>query len=246
MPNLVTPNLATSNLVSSNLVTDDGSRDDETAQVLRDRAVDANAPEHAPIYRLGARAYSVLSLERPVYRAGRLAGIDMLRLRPGDRVLDVGCGTGLNLPLLVAAVGSAGQVVGVDASGPMLARARARVRRHGWANVHLVEADAADLAYSTMDAVLFTYSLSIIHDWRRAWAAALRALRPGRRVVVVDIALPTRWPAPLDWLMRTTGGVHPQRRMWEQIRADTGDLDKRVLRGGHIRVAAGSRPDGRP
>lgn len=74
-------------------------------------------------YTGGARLYDILSGERPVYRAGRVRGITALHLRPGQQVLDVGCGTGLNFPLLLDGIGSRGAVVGVDASGSMLARA---------------------------------------------------------------------------------------------------------------------------
>lgn len=202
-------------------------------------------------YTVGARFYDVLSLEWPVYRPGRRSGVEMLRLRPGDRVLDIGCGTGLNLPLLTAAVGPAGMVCGVDLSASMLARAAARVRRHGWPNVSLVRADAStdDLAGvaggGLFDAALFTYSLSVIGDGGTAWASALAATHPAGRVAVVDLAMPTGgWTllAPLARLACFTGGVDLQRRPWRWVERDCRDVGRRTLRGGHIRVAAGSVP----
>jgi len=59
-------------------------------------------------YHHGARFYDLLSGERPVCRAGRLRAIELLRLGPGDRVLDIGCRTGLNIPLLRDRVGRDG------------------------------------------------------------------------------------------------------------------------------------------
>jgi len=76
-----------------------------------------------PRYRLGARVYDVVSMEQLVYRPGRRAAIEALAPGAGARVLDVGCGTGLNLPLLADAVGPAGEIVGVDASAAMLRQA---------------------------------------------------------------------------------------------------------------------------
>ena len=109
-------------------------------------------------YGVGARWYDVLSGERPVYRAGRLAGIALLDLSPGDAVVDLGCGTGLNFALLLDATGPSGVVIGIDRSAEMLAVAQRRIDREGWGDrVRLIRADAAELS---PEAVV---QLSLIH-----------------------------------------------------------------------------------
>lgn len=201
-------------------------------------------------YGPAARFYDVLSGERPVYRAGRVVGIDRLGLRSGDRVLDVGCGTGLNFPLLRQAVGATGVVVGVDLSVAMLARAEARIRRHAWTNVGVRHADAALLHDAVrdeelFDAALFTYSLSIMNGWEDAWEQALGSLRPGGRIAVVDLALPTGWGrllSPMARLACFTGGVDPHRAPWRRVAGDTDDVFETMLRSGHVHVAAGTKP----
>jgi ubiquinone/menaquinone biosynthesis C-methylase UbiE len=118
-----------------------------------------------------------------------------LALRPGDSTLDVGCGTGLNFASLLAHVGAEGSLVGVDLTAEMLARAGERVARGGWANVELIEGDAAELPFDdqSFDAVCSTLALSIVPDWRRAVAEAWRVLRPGGRLAALDAASLDGW-----------------------------------------------------
>lgn len=201
-----------------------------------------------PRYRLGAWAYDVVSMERLVYRPGRRAAIEALDLAPGARVLDVGCGTGLNFRYLTAAVGRAGGIVGVDTSRAMLRQARRRVAGHAWSNVDLVEGDAArlpNLVAGYFDAIVFTYSLSVIGDWRSTWEGAWALLRPGGRVAIADTALPTgRWEvlSPLARLALFAGGVDTSRQVWQQVLTDAEQTTHQVMTGGHVHVAAGTKP----
>jgi demethylmenaquinone methyltransferase/2-methoxy-6-polyprenyl-1,4-benzoquinol methylase len=180
-------------------------------------AITAGYDRVAPFY----RALSPLFLVTP--RARRI-GVDALALRHGDTVLELGAGSGRNLPYLVEAVGPTGAVIGVDLSAGMLAEARKMIVRRGFANVELIEANAATVDLDReVDAVLFSLSYSAMPDGAREAAAdrAWERLRPGGRLVVMDLGLTrTRLRPLLDpiaKLLVKLGPGHPYVRPWDDL-----------------------------
>lgn len=155
-------------------------------------------------YRKKAKHYDLTSRLYPVpgypQRSQRVRAVRALGLRAGDTVVDVACGTGLNFPLLEAAIGPHGRIVGADLTDAMLACARHRIETNGWRNVTLVAADAVDYVFPTdVDAILSTYALSQVPECAEVIAHGAAALAAGGRWVVLDLKLPDSTP---DWMTR--------------------------------------------
>lgn len=137
-------------------------------------------------------------------------------------MLELGGGTGRNLPYLVDSVGPEGAVIAIDASAGMLAEARRLVARRGWANVELIEGDAAGLELDrAVDAVLFSLSYSVLPDPEAALERASERMRPAARLVVMDAGLPdNRLGRFLRPAARIPGGVvlgDPDSRPWDDL-----------------------------
>ncbi len=149
-------------------------------------------------YRYHARVYDAT---RWTILHGQRRAVRALELRPDSRVLEIGCGTGRNFPLLLARLDPArGRLTGLDFSADMLARARKRWGTRG--PVTLLQADATNFALpERFDAILFAYSLTMIPDWRAALARAVAHLAPGGTLVVLDFGRFERW-GPLAPLLR--------------------------------------------
>ncbi len=194
--------------------------------------IDSTREHLIETYRKKAKHYDVTSRFYPVpgypQRAQRLRAVQALGLRPGDSVVDIACGTGLNFSLIEQLIGPEGRIVGVDLTDAMLAQAEQRIEANGWSNVSLVQADAAEFDFPTkVDAILSTYALSHVPECGDVIAHGAAALSRGGRWVVLDLKVPDNAPR---WLAQL--GIALARRV---------RLDRRVDRAPS--VGGGSRGD---
>jgi SAM-dependent methyltransferase len=155
-------------------------------------------PDHSVALAQYRRRAGVYDIELALFEPVRQQAVERLAPRAGDVVFDVGCGTGLSLPLLQALVGKKGRIVGIEQSPEMIAKARERVALHGWANVELIEAsvEAARITRRA-DAALFHFTHDILRE-PLAINKVLQHLRPGARVVACGLQWAPFWAWPVN------------------------------------------------
>jgi ubiquinone/menaquinone biosynthesis C-methylase UbiE len=191
-------------------------------------------------YRFHSRIYD---LTRWMYLRGRGTAVRALELRPGESVLEIGCGTGLNFGRILRGIGEAGRLVGVDLSADMLERARRRCERRGWGNVELIEANAETFDLGrTFDKVFGAYSLSMIGDLDACLRQAAQHLKPGGRMVFLDFGGFAGWPR---WVGRCFAAwmrmnhVHVLRDPAAVMETLGLRVRKRLIVGGYAMVVVG-------
>jgi phosphatidylethanolamine/phosphatidyl-N-methylethanolamine N-methyltransferase len=120
----------------------------------------------------------------PTLHPGRLRAIERMDIQSGERVLEVGVGTGINLSLYPKNC----SVVGIDFSGPRLEIARERAARKDVRNVRLLQMDAADLKFAdnSFDIVYAPYVISVVPDPVKVAHEMRRVCRPGGRIIVLN------------------------------------------------------------
>jgi phosphatidylethanolamine/phosphatidyl-N-methylethanolamine N-methyltransferase len=149
------------------------------------RALSVTAVENAFVTRVYEKLASVYDLTfGPTLHPGRLVARDRMGVRPGDRILEVGVGTGINISLYPTNC----HITGIDLSTPMLDKARERVDREGLANVRLHEMDAAKLTFAddSFDIVYAPYLVSVVPDPVQVVREMRRVCRPGGKIIILN------------------------------------------------------------
>ncbi len=177
----------------------------------------------------------------------RHRAVELLHLRAGHIVLDVGCGTGASFALLEKAVGGSGGIVGIEQSAEMLQRARERIESAGWRNVTLLQGRAEKVQNIGVvaDAALFFFTHDILRT-SFALEQSLRQVKLGGRVVAAGMKMTSRWAVPLNlgiWLaarryVTTSEGFD---RPWSYLEQLVPGLQVEVSDLGLAYVATGNR-----
>lgn len=143
------------------------------------------------------KAYNLVGLRIGHYRRH---AVDLLKLKPGDRVIDLGCGTGLSFPAIMERIGPEGHLTGIDMTAGMLACARERCESAGWNNMELVQSEIASYKFTKkIDAVISTGVMGYVPEFDSVVQKAAQALAPDGRLVILDAKKPDSWP---PWLFQ--------------------------------------------
>ena len=199
-------------------------------------------PDRVQALALYRQRSALYDLELTLFEPIRRVAISRLALQRGDIVLDVGCGTGLSLPMLRKEIGAKGRIIGIDQSPEMMANAHERVVQNRWRNVTLLCAPIELAGIPRLaDAALFHFT----HDVLRrpdAIANVLDHLKPGAHVVASGLkwswAIPANllvWSAALHSVTTLEGLDKP----WSRLAARVGPVHVETLLLDTVYIASG-------
>ena len=177
------------------------------------------------------------------------APVAALALRPGETVVDLGSGGGIDVFLAAPKVGPQGRVIGVDMTPEMLERARATAAKHGFGNVEFRQGrlEALPIDDATVDAVTSNCVINLVPDKGQVFREVARVLKPGGRLVVSDIVLERPLPEKIAddlyaWVGCVAGAMLREDYFAALRRAGLGEIE--VVRDvDYVGILAEKMPD---
>lgn len=203
------------------------------------------------MYQSGAKNYDLTTvLFRLIglrMKAYRLHAIKKLSLQRGDTVIELGCGTGLNFPILMEQIGPEGRLIGVDLTPGMLDIARERVERAGWNNVELIQSDIVAYDFpEKVNGVIATGLFGYIPEYDRVIKTISESLVSGGHLVILDGKQPENLPSWLFKIVLKLGGPFgytPEYfnvRPWESVGRYFKETSIDTMYGGMIYILSGT------
>jgi ubiquinone/menaquinone biosynthesis C-methylase UbiE len=200
--------------------------------------------KRAARYNITAHMYYLMGVRVDRYRKRT---VEALRLRRGDRVLDLACGTGANFSWLEQAVGPQGHILGLDLTAAMLSEARKRIQKNRWTNIELLQADATNFTFpEPLDGVICSYAISLMPSFGSVIQKSATALKHGGRMGILDV----RYQGGsgvlntiLDVLVKPFGSSDEvlQRRPWEEMPKYLTGVELMELYFGFLYIAVGTK-----
>lgn len=184
------------------------------------------------------RRAATYDLELAPFEPIRRQAVQRLALQPGETVLDVGCGTGLSLALLLQAVGARGHVVGIEQCPEMLAQAHQRA--DGRVTLLCAPAEEAHITRQA-DAALFHFTHDILRR-PEALDHVLQHLKPGARVIATGLQWAPPWALPVNLFVwgaawRSVSSLQGLERPWSLLAERVEQLDVQNLMLGAVFLA---------
>ena len=201
--------------------------------------------KRAENYNLTANLYYLVGYREFAYRK---KAVNALNLEPGDKVVDICCGTGLNFKFLEDKVGPNGKIIGVDLTDAMLEKAKKRIDKNSWKNVELVQSNAEDYEFPKgINGVITTYALSLVPDYDKVVRNSYEALVSSGRFVDMSIKMPDNFLKYFRYilfpLVRAFGD--PEQyigiRTWESIERHFNKHDFKEFFGGITYLSIGEK-----